>query len=50
MDACVRLLRTGFEQIVKLFVAPEQLSNRKHDVFSGNRPHSLLQRQNRASS
>jgi hypothetical protein len=46
MDACVRLLRTGFEQIVELFVAPEQLLNRKHDVFSGTRPHSLLQCQN----
>lgn len=30
MHACVRLLRTGFEQIVKLLVAPEQLLNRKH--------------------
>src|SRR6478736_7957356 len=46
MDACVRLLRTGFEQIVELFVAPKQLLNRKHDVFSGTRPHSLLQCQN----
>src|SRR6266496_5466189 len=46
MDACVRLLRTGFEQIVKLSLAPEQLLNRKHDVFSGTRPHSLLQCQN----
>src|SRR6266513_399054 len=46
MDACVRLLRTRFEQIVELFLAPEQLLNRKHDLFSRTRPRSLLQRQN----
>ncbi len=32
MHACVHLLRTGFEQIVKLFVAPDQLLNRKHGL------------------
>src|SRR5919197_3121303 len=46
MHACVCLLGTGFEQIVKLFVAPNQLLNRKHDLFSRTRPRSLLQCQN----
>src|SRR5882724_567147 len=46
MHARVRLLRTGFQQIVELFVAPDQFLNRKHDLFSRTRPRSLLQRQN----
>ena len=46
MDAAIGLLGAGFEQIVEFFVAPEQLLNRKHDVFSGIRLHSLLQCQN----
>jgi hypothetical protein len=31
MNARVSLLRTGFEQIIELFVAPDQFLNRKHD-------------------
>ena len=46
VNACVRLLRTGFEQIVKLLIPPDQLLNRKHGRSVGTRPCRLLQRQN----